>query len=90
VGSEVLEICFSPAKTYPAHDEARLFQLIAAAFGKRRKTLKNALSASGLRIAPALAARALIQAGIDPGRRAETLSPGEFVALEISLRSLAP
>ncbi len=90
VGSEVLEICFSPAKTYPAHNEARLFQLIAAAFGKRRKTLKNALSASGLQIAPALAAQALAQAGIDPVRRAETLSPEEFVALEISLRSHAP
>lgn len=90
VDSEVLEICFSPAKAYPAHDEARLFQLIAAAFGQRRKTLKNALSASGLQIAPARAAQALVQAGIDPGRRAETLSPEEFVALEISLRSLAP
>jgi 16S rRNA (adenine1518-N6/adenine1519-N6)-dimethyltransferase len=90
VGSEVLEIHFSPAKAYPLHDETRLFQLIAAAFGKRRKTLKNALSASGLQVAPALAVQALLQAGVDPGRRAETLSPEEFVALEISLRSLAP
>jgi 16S rRNA (adenine1518-N6/adenine1519-N6)-dimethyltransferase len=90
VDSEVLEIRFSTAKSYPAHDEAQLLQLIAAAFGKRRKTLKNALSASGLQIAPALAAQALVQAGIDPGRRAETLSPEEFVALHISLRSLAP
>jgi 16S rRNA (adenine1518-N6/adenine1519-N6)-dimethyltransferase len=90
VGSEMLEICFSPAMTHPPHDADRLFQLIAAAFGKRRKTLKNALSASGLQIAPALAARALLKAGVDPGRRAETLTPQEFVALEISLRSLAP
>lgn len=90
VGSEVLEIGFSPAKTYPAHDETRLFQLIAAAFGKRRKTLKNALSTSALQIAPARAAQALVEAGIDPGRRAETLSPEEFVALEISLRRLDP
>jgi 16S rRNA (adenine1518-N6/adenine1519-N6)-dimethyltransferase len=90
VGSEVLEIDFSPAKTYPPHDEVRLFQLIAAAFGKRRKTLRNALSASELSVGPALAAQALADAGIDPGRRAETLSPEEFVALEISLRSLAP
>jgi 16S rRNA (adenine1518-N6/adenine1519-N6)-dimethyltransferase len=89
VGSEVIEIGFSSVKTYPAHDETRLFQLIAAAFGKRRKTLKNALSASALQIAPTGAARALVAAGIDPSRRAETLSPEEFVALEISLRSLA-
>jgi 16S rRNA (adenine1518-N6/adenine1519-N6)-dimethyltransferase len=88
VDSEVLEICFVPAKTYPPHDETRLFRLIAAAFGQRRKTLKKALSASGSPIKPGLAAQALERAGIDPARRAETLSPDEFVALEISLRSL--
>jgi 16S rRNA (adenine1518-N6/adenine1519-N6)-dimethyltransferase len=90
VDSEVLEICFTPPNPYPPHDEARLFSLIAAAFGKRRKTLRNALSASGLSISPGLAARALEQAGINPLRRAETLSAAEFVALEISLRSLMP
>lgn len=90
VDSEVLEICFAPPHAYPPHDEARLHRLIAAAFGKRRKTLKNALSASGLSISPDMAARALEQAGIDPARRAETLSASEFVALEISLRSLMP
>ena len=89
VDSEVLEICFHPATSYPPHDEDRLFRLIAAAFGQRRKTLKNALS-SGLQIRPATAGQALAQAGIDPARRAETLSPEEFVVLEISLRRLAP
>jgi len=90
VDSEVLEIRFAPPRADPPHDEARLFKLIAAAFGKRRKTLRNALSASGLSISPGLAARALEQAGIDPARRAETLSAAEFVALEISLRRLMP
>jgi 16S rRNA (adenine1518-N6/adenine1519-N6)-dimethyltransferase len=90
VDSEVLEIRFAPGRAYPPHDEARLFRLIAAAFGKRRKTLRNALSASGLPISPGLAARALEQAGIDPARRAETLSASEFVTLEISLGQLMP
>jgi len=85
VDSEVLEICFRPSTSYPTHDEGRLFRLIAAAFNQRRKTLKNALCASGLQIRPETAVRALAQAGIDPSRRAETLSPDEFVALEISL-----
>jgi 16S rRNA (adenine1518-N6/adenine1519-N6)-dimethyltransferase len=89
VDAEVLEICFHPATSYPPHDEDRLFRLIAAAFGQRRKTLKNALS-SGLQIRPATAGQALAQAGIDPARRAETLSPEEFVVLEISLQRLAP
>ncbi len=90
VDSEVLEIRFEPPQAYPPHDEARLARLIAAAFGQRRKTLRNALSASGLSISAELAARALELAGIDPGRRAETLSAAEFVTLEISLRRLMP
>lgn len=85
VDSEVLEIDFRPPRVYPAHDEARLFRLIAAAFGQRRKTLKNALSAADLQVGPGAIAHALVQAGIDPARRAETLSPEEFVALETRL-----
>jgi 16S rRNA (adenine1518-N6/adenine1519-N6)-dimethyltransferase len=88
VDSELLEICFHEENAYPPHDEKRLFRVIAAAFGQRRKTLKNALSA-GLRIRPETAGQALAQAGIDPARRAETLCPAEFVALEISLQRLA-
>jgi len=89
VDSEVREICFHEATSYPPHDEDRLFRLIAAAFGQRRKTLKNALS-SGLQIRTETAGQALVQAGIDPVRRAETLSPEEFVLLEISLQHLTP
>ena len=88
VDSEVLEIAFTPEKRYPPHDETRLLQLIAAAFGKRRKTLKNALIASGLQISSQTAVHALERAEIDPARRAETLSAEEFVALEISLRDV--
>jgi 16S rRNA (adenine1518-N6/adenine1519-N6)-dimethyltransferase len=89
VDSEVLEISFRPTFHYPAHSEERLFRLIAAGFGQRRKTLKNALCASELQIRPEAVDQALRQAGIDPRRRAETLSPEEFVALEISLHRLA-
>lgn len=89
VNSEVLEIGFHRLTTYPAHDEGRLFRLIAAAFNQRRKTLKNALSTSEFSTQPQAIVRALTQAGIDPARRAETLSPEEFVALEISLHRIA-
>ena len=48
--------------------------LIDAAFSQRRKTLRNAAgSVAG--------AEAFARAGIDPGRRGETLSVGEFIAL---------
>jgi len=86
VDSTVIEITFKPTSVYAPHDEAMLFAVIKAAFGNRRKTLKNALTASGLHIDSQTALEALKSAGIDPSRRAETLEPAEFVSLEISLR----
>ena len=85
IDSEVVEINFDVKRQYPPHDENMLFQVIKAAFGNRRKTLKNALASSRLRIEPLKAKQALMAAGIDPGRRAETLDVAEFVALQISL-----
>jgi 16S rRNA (adenine1518-N6/adenine1519-N6)-dimethyltransferase len=55
-------------------DEALFARIVAAAFGQRRKTLRNALSG----IADEAALRA---AGIDPGVRGETLSVADFVRL---------
>ena len=86
VDSAVIEIKFTPTTGYDPHDEAMLFAVIKAAFGNRRKTLKNALAASELPVDSQTALQALSLAGIDHSRRAETLEPGEFVSLEISLR----
>jgi 16S rRNA (adenine1518-N6/adenine1519-N6)-dimethyltransferase len=86
VDSAVVEIKFKPTTGYGPHDEAMLFAVIKAAFGNRRKTLKNALTASGLEINSQTALRALSAAGIDPSRRAETLEPADFISLEICLR----
>ena len=86
VDSAVVEIKFKPTTDYGSHDEAMLFDVIKAAFGNRRKTLKNALTASGLRIDSEIALQALSSAGIDPSRRAETLESADFVALAIGLR----
>jgi 16S rRNA (adenine1518-N6/adenine1519-N6)-dimethyltransferase len=55
-------------------DEALFARIVAAAFGQRRKTLRNALS--GLVDQSALRA-----VEIDPGARGETLSVEEFVRL---------
>ena len=86
IDSTVIEARFKSTAVYGPHDEAMLFAVIKAAFGNRRKTLKNALAASGLGIDAHSALEALKSAGIDPSRRAETLKPAEFVSLEISLR----
>ena len=55
-------------------DAAALEKLVAQAFSQRRKTLRNTLK--GL-----LDAETIEAAGIDPQRRAETLSLEEFAAL---------
>ena len=81
VDSEVVEIRFREKIEQPANDSVLLHQVIKAAFGKRRKTLKNALNQSQLGIDAPTAEKALESAGIDPIRRAETLSVAEFVKL---------
>lgn len=65
-------------------DEARFHAVVHAAFAQRRKMLANAL-ASGLGLPVARARRAAVAAGIDPSRRAETLSIVEFAGLSAQL-----
>jgi 16S rRNA (adenine1518-N6/adenine1519-N6)-dimethyltransferase len=90
VSSEILEIRFKDILNYPQHDESMLFKVIKAAFGNRRKTLKNALVSSELRIDPHFARKALEMAGIDYNRRAETLSVSEFISLQTGLVQIDP
>ncbi|MBW2188298.1 MAG: ribosomal RNA small subunit methyltransferase A [Deltaproteobacteria bacterium] len=63
----------------PLAEETETFQsVVRAAFQMRRKTLRNALRALGN---ADRADHALSGAGIDPGRRGETLSIEEFASL---------
>jgi 16S rRNA (adenine1518-N6/adenine1519-N6)-dimethyltransferase len=55
-------------------DPERLRRLVTAAFAQRRKTLRNTLRDH-------IDAEAMRAAGVDPGRRAETLSLEEFAHL---------
>jgi 16S rRNA (adenine1518-N6/adenine1519-N6)-dimethyltransferase len=69
---------FAPREAVLA-EETESFQAGGrASFQMRRKTLQNALRALG---DSDRASRALSEAGIDPGRRGETLSVEEFAAL---------
>ncbi|MBU1397573.1 MAG: ribosomal RNA small subunit methyltransferase A [Proteobacteria bacterium] len=81
IDSQVIEIRFKENPDFPADDEKFFFRVIKAGFGKRRKTLKNSLSGSELEINVQTAVLALNSAGIDPVRRAETLTVEEFVKL---------
>ena len=88
VDSEVLDIQFTTNQGRKAEDEDFLFQVVKAAFGRRRKTVKNSLAGSNLNLSPQTALEALSQANIDPSRRAETLEVEEFVELSNSLASV--
>lgn len=80
VDSAILVIDIYPAPLVPNEYLEAFFKLIRAGFSQKRKTLRNSLS-SGLSISPAAAAELLNSAGIDPQRRAETLSIQEWQQL---------
>lgn len=82
VDSEIIKLSVRAVPAVSVMDEALFFSIVKAAFGKRRKTLLNALSTSAeLGWDKARAESALSAAGIDPGRRGETLSLQEFAAV---------
>lgn len=74
VQSAIVRLVPRPVDELPAVDAARFAQVVSAAFGQRRKTLRNAL-------APLMDEAAIRAAGIDPQARGETLSVAQFVAL---------
>lgn len=79
VESAIVRMDVRPQPAVAVADERGFFAVVRAAFGQRRKTLRNALATLG--IDPAEAEAACREAGIDPRRRGETLSLHEFAAL---------
>jgi 16S rRNA (adenine1518-N6/adenine1519-N6)-dimethyltransferase len=77
VDSAVIRTDLYPVPRIPDPDIATFFRLAKAGFSQKRKTLRNALSA-GLACQPTEAEQLLNTAGIDPRRRAETLSLEEW------------
>jgi 16S rRNA (adenine1518-N6/adenine1519-N6)-dimethyltransferase len=84
VESAVVHLRVLPAPRVPLADEGRFHAVVRAAFAQRRKTLANALAA-GLGVSVVAARAAATRAGIDPGRRAETMGIHEFAALVAGL-----
>jgi 16S rRNA (adenine1518-N6/adenine1519-N6)-dimethyltransferase len=74
VDSAVVRMRPLPENRPLARDETLFEAIVAAAFSQRRKTLRNAARAQ-------VPEAAYGRAGIDPGRRGETLSVAEFIAL---------
>jgi 16S rRNA (adenine1518-N6/adenine1519-N6)-dimethyltransferase len=89
VESAVVDVRWRAEPRVDVGDAASYRAVVRAAFGQRRKTLRNALADLGA--ARGLDAGALLdafeRAGIDPGLRAERLSIADFASLA---RALAP
>ena len=80
VDSAVLSIELYEEPIVPSGSLDLFFKLAHAGFAQKRKTLRNTL-ATGMNESPAWAEKLLTAAGIDPQRRAETLSMQEWKQL---------
>jgi 16S rRNA (adenine1518-N6/adenine1519-N6)-dimethyltransferase len=85
VFSQVVRLSLRPGE--PKVSAAALGRLTAAAFHARRKTIINNLS--GL-YGRQRALEALAKAGVEPGRRPETVTPEVFAALAADLEGERP
>ncbi|EGY79504.1 MAG: 16S rRNA (adenine(1518)-N(6)/adenine(1519)-N(6))-dimethyltransferase RsmA [Peptoniphilus sp.] len=65
-------------------DREKLFKIVKASFSKRRKTIINSLSTYGFDICKDIIENVLKISNIDSKRRAETLTPEEFIVLTIN------
>lgn len=81
VDSTILGFRFFEPSDLDENQEKLLFDIIKAAFSKRRKSLRNSMSGGELGYQKDFVLRSLALAGIDGQRRAETLSVKEFLCL---------
>lgn len=83
VGSAVVALTPLGTPRVAVRDEGLFFKVVRGGFAHRRKALPNSLRDEGFDATRTTAV--LAQAGIDPRRRAETLSLAEFAALTDAL-----
>jgi 16S rRNA (adenine1518-N6/adenine1519-N6)-dimethyltransferase len=81
VNSVVLRFDPLPQPRVEIRDEAFFRRVVKGAFSQRRKTLANSLKGAGFGGVAQSLQESLQSIGIDPGRRAETLTLEEFAAL---------
>lgn len=81
VTSSVIRLKTRSAPPVEVKDKALFFRVVRAAFGMRRKTLTNALSANFNELNKADIENLLTACGFDPKIRGEVLSVGDFAAI---------
>ncbi len=89
VDSAVVRVDLYPQPLIPAEEIERFFLLARAGFSQKRKTLRNSLS-GGLSLPAGQAAALLTAGGVDPQRRAETLSLEEWSRLVQASKEYLP
>jgi 16S rRNA (adenine1518-N6/adenine1519-N6)-dimethyltransferase len=87
VDSSVIKIVFLPKPKILVEDAEVFFRVVRSAFGQRRKTLLNSVSAN-LDLPKKEMEIILNSVGIDPQRRAETLSLSEFANLSSAMTEI--
>ena len=85
VDSTILKFNFFEPGNVTLEQEKVLFNVIKAAFSKRRKSLKNAMAGGEFEFEKDFIIQALKLAGIDAKRRAETLTVEEFKSLGMAV-----
>ncbi len=85
VDSTILKFNFFEPGEMSLEQEKILFNVIKAAFSKRRKSLKNAMTGGEFEFEKNFITQALESAGIDAIRRAETLTVEEFKSLAMAV-----
>jgi 16S rRNA (adenine1518-N6/adenine1519-N6)-dimethyltransferase len=87
VESAVVEVRWSAEPRVDVGDRESYRAVVRAAFGQRRKTLRNALGALAAErgLGPASLLAAFERAGIDPGVRPERLATADFARLARAL-----
>lgn len=84
VDSQILVLTYRQSPRFADADPKRYFRLVKAGFSGRRKMLRSSLS-GGLGIDKQQAIELLEKAGIDPTRRAQTLSLEDWKSLHDAL-----
>jgi len=86
VESALIHITWKERPVVGPQDEGWFRDVVRGCFRYRRKTILNAIKHSGLALSNGTEMR-MEEAGIDPGRRPETLSIEEFIRLARTLRT---
>ena len=86
--SSLVRVSFLEVPTVTVPDMGLLTSLVRSSFAERRKTLRNTLRARPIPGVPIeIVLEAAEDAGIDLGRRGETLSPEEFVRFSSAIHA---